>query len=142
MPRADPNAPTRTGDYGQAHHRETTLPYTIADTVCEAASRELLLEAAAGKNPTSHVGKIYSVLAVLMARDIHERLDGADEVSVKLQSAIGERTDRPQVAAIEVGSKHGLTDGLRKGAADIADEWLGNVQRVTSLILEEKAALY
>ena len=117
-------------------------PDTIADTVCEAASRELLLEAAAGKNPTSHVGKIYNVLAMLMARDIHERLDGADEVSVKLLSAIGERIDRPQVVAIEVGSKHGLTDELRKNATAIADEWLENVHRVTSLILEEKVSLY
>ena len=77
-----------------------------------------------------------------MARDIHERLDGADEVSVKLLSAIGERTDRPQVVGIEVGSKHGLTDELRKNATAIADEWLENVHRVTSMILEEKVALY
>jgi S-adenosylmethionine synthetase len=104
--------------------------------------RDTSLEAAAGKNPTSHVGKLYNVLAMLMARDIHERLDGADEVSVKLLSAIGERTDRPQVAAIEVGSKHGLTDELRKNATAIAEEWLENTHRVTSLILEEKVALY
>ena len=104
--------------------------------------RDMSLEAAAGKNPTSHVGKVYNVLAMLMARDIHQRLDGADEVSVKLLSAIGERTDQPQVAAIEVGAKHGLTDELRKNATAIADEWLENIGRVTSLILEEKVGLY
>ncbi|MBI3607169.1 MAG: methionine adenosyltransferase [Nitrospirae bacterium] len=104
--------------------------------------RDMSLEAAAGKNPTSHVGKIYNVLAMLMARDIHQRLDGVDEVNVKLLSAIGERTDQPQVAAIEVGSKRGLTDEVRKNATAIADEWLENINRVTSLILEEKVALY
>ena len=104
--------------------------------------RDMSLEAAAGKNPTSHVGKVYNVLAMLMARDIHQRLDGADEVDVKLLSAIGERTDQPQVAAIEVGSKRGLTDELRKNATAIADEWLENIGRVTSLILEERVVVY
>ena len=104
--------------------------------------RDMSLEAAAGKNPTSHVGKVYNVLAMLMARDIHQRLDGADEVDVKLLSAIGERTDQPQVAAIEVGSKRGFTDELRNNVTAIADEWLENIGRVTSLILEERVVLY
>jgi S-adenosylmethionine synthetase len=104
--------------------------------------RDMSLEAAAGKNPTSHVGKVYNVLAMLMARDIHQRLDAADDVDVKLLSAIGERTDQPQVAAIEVGSKCGFTDELRNNATAIADEWLENIGRVTSLILEERVVLY
>ena len=43
--------------------------------------REMSLEAAAGKNPTAHVGKIYNVLAFLMAREIlGDSLAGADRL--------------------------------------------------------------
>ena len=43
------------------------------------------LEAAAGKNPVSHVGKLYNVLATLIARDIHAKVEGV--VLPKVESA-------------------------------------------------------
>jgi S-adenosylmethionine synthetase len=104
--------------------------------------REMSLEAAAGKNPTSHVGKIYNVLAMLMAREICESIDDLDEVSVKLLSAIGEPTDYPQVAAIDVSSKRGFTNELKQKVEAIADDRLNNIDKVTTLILERKVALF
>lgn len=101
--------------------------------------REMSLEAAAGKNPTSHVGKIYNVLALLMAREIHEEVE---EVSVKLLSAIGEPTDQPQIATIDVRARGGFTTELKQSVTAIAEEWLENIDRVTRLILEEKVSLY
>lgn len=104
--------------------------------------REMSLEAAAGKNPISHVGKIYNVLALLMARAIHEEVEEVEEVSVKLLSAIGEPTDQPQVAAVEVRARGGFTPELEQSVTAIADGWLENIDRVTRLILEEKVSLY
>jgi S-adenosylmethionine synthetase len=104
--------------------------------------REMSLEAAAGKNPATHVGKIYNVLAVMMARDIYEKIEGVNEVNVKLLSAIGEPIGDPQVASIEVGSKQGLTDTLKKNIVGIADAWLEHIDRITQLVLEQKVALY
>lgn len=100
------------------------------------------MEAAAGKNPISHVGKIYNVLALLMARAIHEEVEEVEEVSVKLLSAIGEPTDQPQIAAVEVRTRGGFTTELEQSVTAIADGWLENIDRVTRLILEEKVSLY
>lgn len=59
-------------------------------------------EAAAGKNPVSHVGKIYSVLTHLLASRIHSKIPGVREVVVWLCSRIGEPVDRPQTASVQV----------------------------------------
>jgi S-adenosylmethionine synthetase len=52
-------------------------------------------EAAAGKNPVSHVGKIYSVLTHLLADQIYTQVSGVREVVVWLCSRIGDPVDRP-----------------------------------------------
>jgi S-adenosylmethionine synthetase len=64
-------------------------------------------EAAAGKNPVSHVGKIYSVLTHLLAEQIYTQVSGVREVVVWLCSRIGDPVDRPQVVSVEVKLKAG-----------------------------------
>jgi S-adenosylmethionine synthetase len=59
-------------------------------------------EAAAGKNPLSHVGKIYSVLTHLLARQIHAEIPGVEQVVVWLCSSIGDPIDKPQMASVQV----------------------------------------
>ena len=61
-------------------------------------NRPMGTEAAAGKNPVSHVGKIYNVLAHKIAREIYETIDGIKEVYVLLLNRIGTPIDRPQMA--------------------------------------------
>lgn len=39
-------------------------------------------EAAAGRNPVAHVGKIYNVLARVLAEGIHKKVQGLQEVTV------------------------------------------------------------
>jgi S-adenosylmethionine synthetase len=72
-------------------------------------NRPMGTEAAAGKNPVSHVGKIYSVLAHKIAKDVYENIEGVREVYVLLLSRIGTPIDRPQVATAQV-----LLEGRRK----------------------------
>ena len=105
-------------------------------------ARVMSLEAAAGKNPVAHVGKIYNVLATLMARDIHATLDEVENVSVQLVSAIGQPIDHPQVAAIEIGTAQAASDELRKSVTAIAEGWLQRTNEVTGLILEENVAVF
>ncbi len=102
--------------------------------------RQMSLEAAAGKNPRTHVGKIYNVLAMMMAKDIYEQIEGLHDVSVKLLSAIGEPIDRPQIAAIEIDA-HRVTDHARK-VAQVVEHWLENIETITNLILEDQVSLY
>ncbi len=66
-------------------------------------------EAAAGKNPVSHVGKIYNVLTHLLAARIHKAVPGLREVVVWLCSRIGEPVDRPQMASVQIHLEPGVT---------------------------------
>ena len=104
--------------------------------------RAMSLEAAAGKNPVSHVGKIYNVLATLIARDIHAKVAGAEQVSVQLLSAIGEPIDQPELAGIEIHAPGGLNASMRTRAAEIADAWLADIRQVTELILDDEIDVY
>jgi S-adenosylmethionine synthetase len=55
-------------------------------------------EAAAGKNPVGHTGKIYSVLADRLAGRLVGGVPGLDEVTLWLASEIGRPVDQPHVA--------------------------------------------
>lgn len=104
--------------------------------------RPMSLEAAAGKNPVAHVGKLYNVLASLIARDIHAKVEGIEQVSVQLLSSIGEPIDQPQLAGIELHAPAGLDAAMRSRAAEIADRWLADIQQVTELILNGGIEVY
>lgn len=59
-------------------------------------------EAAAGKNPMAHVGKIYNVLAQVMAERLHQQIKGLQEVAVWLTSRIGAPVSQPHSITVEV----------------------------------------
>jgi S-adenosylmethionine synthetase len=63
-------------------------------------NREMSLEAAAGKNPVNHVGKLYNILAGRIATEVHD-LTGS-EIYVKLLSQIGRPIDDPLMASVEI----------------------------------------
>ena len=52
-------------------------------------------EAAPGKNPVAHAGKIYSILSHRLAALVHARCPALEEVYVHLAARIGEPVDRP-----------------------------------------------
>lgn len=67
-----------------------------------SVTRPLGTEAAAGKNPISHVGKIYNVFAHKLAKTIYENVAGINEVYIFLVSEIGKPIDNPKVIAVKV----------------------------------------
>ena len=105
--------------------------------------RPMSLEAAAGKNPVSHVGKIYNVMAQLIANKIAE-LKGVDEAYVKIVSQIGRPIDDPHMANIQLVLENGapLTTQLNGEINGIVNSEFDNVGRVTDLILEKKVTLF
>jgi S-adenosylmethionine synthetase len=95
-----------------------------------ALNRPMGTEAAAGKNPVSHVGKIYNLLALRIARKLYERIDGLREVHVLLLSRIGTPIDQPQVAAAQVLLERGRTLSEVAGTAKvIIDRELASINR-------------
>ena len=65
-------------------------------------NRPTCSEAAAGKNPVSHVGKIYNLLTYRMADEIHRKVSGIDEVYVWLMSQIGQPINKPRITSAQV----------------------------------------
>ncbi|HYQ48106.1 MAG TPA: methionine adenosyltransferase, partial [Thermodesulfovibrionales bacterium] len=78
--------------------------------------RPLGTEAAAGKNPVSHVGKIYNVLSHAIAEKIYRNVEGIAEVYVQLLSRIGSPVSEPEMATVQVllGKGFALKDVSRQ----------------------------
>jgi len=59
-------------------------------------------EAASGKNPVSHVGKIYNAMSFQVAETIIERVESVREAYFWMLSKIGEPVNLPNIAAAQV----------------------------------------
>lgn len=95
-------------------------------------NRPMGTEAAAGKNPVSHVGKIYTVLTHRMANEIHERIEGIKEVYVWLLSQIGSPVDEPKHVYVKViPGKRLDRAGIRKNVSFIIDEFMAGINVFT-----------
>lgn len=95
-------------------------------------NRPMGTEAAAGKNPVSHVGKIYTLLTHQMASRIYSSVEPVEEVYVWLCSQIGQPIDRPLIASAQVILEPGV--GLPEVEADvrqIIDDELARINSFT-----------
>jgi S-adenosylmethionine synthetase len=102
-------------------------------------NRPTCSEAAAGKNPVSHVGKIYNLLTYEIAQHVHQKVSGVKEVYVWLLSQIGRSIDDPKVAGIELILDKGVVlKQVSKSAAEIAKSDLNNINDFTKRLTEGK----
>lgn len=89
-------------------------------------------EAAAGKNPVSHVGKIYNLLSFKIANEIFNNVSGMKEVYVWLLSQIGRRIDDPKIAAAQVVLEDGTTiHTIKDEIQEIMNRELENINKFT-----------
>lgn len=72
-------------------------------------NRPTCSEAAAGKNPTSHVGKIYNLLTYQVAKRIQSETNGVREAYVWLLSEIGRPINEPKIASVQLILDPGTT---------------------------------
>jgi S-adenosylmethionine synthetase len=87
-------------------------------------------EAAAGKNPVSHVGKIYNLLTHRIANQIYEKVPGIEEVYIWLLSQIGKSIDQPAIAAAQTIMKPGTSiDNAREDIREVIDLELENIDK-------------
>lgn len=105
--------------------------------------RPMSLEAAAGKNPVSHVGKIYNVLAGRIAEKVAE-LKGVDEAYVKIVSQIGRAIDDPHMANVQLVMDKGsvVNSNLECEVKGIVEDAFERIGEVTQAILEKRATLF
>lgn len=108
-----------------------------------APFRSASLEAACGKNPISHVGKVYNVLALLAAQNIVARVPTVRSVTVYMLSQIGAPLDQPLIATALVYPQNGpLTASIQNDVRDVLDEWLAQVYSIRERILNRELTLF
>jgi S-adenosylmethionine synthetase len=93
-------------------------------------NRPIGTEAAAGKNPVSHVGKIYNALTHQIARKICSEVSEVAETCVWLLSQIGIAIDKPAIAAAQVVLNDGasLDKSVQARITEVIDAELANIE--------------
>ncbi len=106
--------------------------------------KAMSMEAAAGKNPVTHVGKLYNVLANLIANDVHREGGGdIEEVFVRIVSQIGRDISDPHVASVQVIYKDNVaTSRHRSNIQRIADERLEHISDLTQQFVDGKISVF
>ena len=108
-----------------------------------AFNRPATTEAAAGKNPVSHVGKIYNLLSHEIAEHIYLEVDGLREVTVYLCSQIGHPIDQPLVAAAQIILSKGIELGdVRSDVGDVIDRELATIDRFTERLIHGELTVW
>lgn len=93
-------------------------------------NRPVCSEAAAGKNPVSHVGKIYNLLTHRIAEQVYEQVSGVEEVYIWLLSQIGKPIDQPAIASAQVVMKPGNSmENVRRNIKEVINSELENIDK-------------
>ncbi|MFA6799490.1 MAG: methionine adenosyltransferase [Candidatus Methanomethylophilaceae archaeon] len=108
--------------------------------------RPMSMEATSGKNPITHIGKIYNVMSKLVAEEISKEIGPEAEIRVRLLSQIGKPISQPLNASIQVLAP-GADDPKeisrwKSDAEGIMEDWLDNIDKVTELITTGKVRTF
>ncbi|MEM1516775.1 MAG: methionine adenosyltransferase [Thermofilum sp.] len=103
--------------------------------------RPMSLEATAGKNPVSHVGKLYNIVAFNAAQDIAQ-LDRVEEVYVKLISQIGRPINEPLLSYIGINAPEEVVARVRHKAEEVLADHLDRINRLWEKVLREEVMLF
>lgn len=102
-----------------------------------ALNRPMGTEAAAGKNPVSHVGKIYTVMTHQVAARIYQEVRGVREVYVWMLSQIGSPIDQPKVAAAQlILEKRARQSAATRKVREILERELAGINTLTRQLAE------
>jgi len=105
--------------------------------------RPMSLEAAAGKNPRSHVGKIYNILAKNIADKIIKEVKGVKEVYVRILSQIGKPITDPQLANAQVLlEENAHWNVIKSDIESILETEVANVTKLTRKIIEGEFEIF
>lgn len=104
-------------------------------------NRPVSSEAAAGKNPVSHIGKIYNLLSHRIAAKIYNQVPDLSEVYVWLLSEIGTPIDQPQIATAQLIMKKGSLRDVEKEASEVIEKELENIQAFTMELIAGKCPI-
>ncbi len=91
-------------------------------------SRPAGSEATAGKNPVSHIGKIYNALSFRIAEEIQKTLPEMDEVLVWMYNVIGKPVNDPRAVIVQpISNKELDIPKFEAAIKEIVDKNLDNI---------------
>ena len=98
--------------------------------------RPMTMESIAGKNPITHVGKLYNLVAGMIAHALVEDIPDVVEARCYLVSEIGKPIKAPQVADIKLRLRDpARLRVVRKRAQDIAADHISGLDRMWEHLL-------
>jgi S-adenosylmethionine synthetase len=104
-------------------------------------NRPVSAEAAAGKNPVSHIGKIYNFLTHRIAGRIYKEVDGIEEVYVWLCSQIGKPINKPTISAVQLVLRNTTLDEVKKDVNLVLEDEIANIDKFCKQLIEGKVKI-
>ena len=106
--------------------------------------RPMSLEATAGKNQVTHVGKLYNILSYELAHRIVDEARGdIKEAHIRMVSQIGKPISEPQAASIQVILADGVKMGSVKGKVEgVVTNGLEHIGNLTERIVKGKVRTF
>jgi S-adenosylmethionine synthetase len=105
--------------------------------------RPMTMEAAAGKNPVSHVGKLYNLAAGRMSATIAANVPHVSSAECVLVSQIGRLASEPRVVDVCLaGDDHVSAAVASKSVSEIVRSELERLADLRDALLEERVQVY
>ncbi|MCG6938704.1 MAG: methionine adenosyltransferase, partial [Gammaproteobacteria bacterium] len=105
--------------------------------------RPMNMEAAAGKNPVTHVGKLYNIVAQQIAATLVQQLDIVTEAYCYLVSRIGSPIKEPMITDIRlVLEDGGNIQTIQKAVDDIVHDRLQHMDQIRQELVMGSLLVY
>jgi len=105
--------------------------------------RPMNMEAAAGKNPVTHVGKLYNIVAQQIAETLVDELDEIREAYCYLVSRIGSPISEPQVVDVQLCMQDGISsDVVKTRVEEVINEKLSNIFKIRDQLIAGSIRVY
>ncbi|HWA23710.1 MAG TPA: methionine adenosyltransferase [Caulobacterales bacterium] len=106
-------------------------------------ARPMSLEAAAGKNPVTHVGKLYNVAANAIAHEIVEAISPVRRAQCLLVGRIGAPITEPAFVELKLETEPGVSnDDVAPAAQTIAANVVANLPKQVSAFIAGDLSVY
>lgn len=105
--------------------------------------RSMSIEGVPGKNPVSHVGKLYNLFSRIIAETVYENVVGLDSVTVYLLSTIGRPINDPNIVDVWVNKREGAVDSRMKNRiCEIVENTLDQHEELRMRILNRSISVF
>ncbi len=103
--------------------------------------RPMSLEAAAGKNPITHVGKLYNITANEIAKEVIKEISEVEEAYVYMVSQIGKPVNQPLAVDVKVRSSQ-PSSSFQKRVEEIVNDKLAEMKDIWKRLVSGEITVY